>query len=245
MFTSSSPIAPSPTMPMRCPCSVRTSTVAPSSSSCAHRCAICARMATGSRRASAIVTPSTCSAIARARMPRPLVITTGLASSSGNIRLPTPTAGLCTQRRRDADGKMSRSTNGVNAASASGRRRRSVSRSQASLTVCCGKSRRIWSTKCRGMTQAGAGLMTPTRMFIARQEGGKAERRGRRKGRKEGKAERRKGRKGCRVTQCCPYAFRPSCLAAFAAFPPSASCLPAFPRLPALHKCRFVRRSCT
>ena len=51
----------------RCPCavpaSVRTSTVGPSSSSCAHRCATCARIATGSWRASAIVTPSTCSAI--------------------------------------------------------------------------------------------------------------------------------------------------------------------------------------
>jgi hypothetical protein len=51
-------------------------------------------------------------------------MTTWLASSSGNIRLPTPTAGLCTHRRRDADAKTSRSTNGVNATSASGSRRR-------------------------------------------------------------------------------------------------------------------------
>ena len=84
------------------------------------------RSVAGSWRASAIVTPSTCSAIERARMPRALVSTTALASSSGNIRLPTPTAGLCTQRSRDADGKTSRSTNGVKATSASGSRRRNV-----------------------------------------------------------------------------------------------------------------------
>ncbi len=139
-----------------------------SSSSCAHRCAACACTATGSRRASAIVTPTTCSAIERARMPRALVITTGLASSSGNMRLPTPTAGLCTHRRRVADGNASRSTIGVNATSASGKRRRRVSRSQASTKVCCGKSLRSRSTKRRGITHAGAGEITPTRIFIAR-----------------------------------------------------------------------------
>ena len=88
IFTTSRPMAPRPTIPMRWPCSVRC--VAASSSSCAQRCAAWARSVAGSRRASAIVTPSTCSAIDRARMPRALVITTSLASSSGNIRLPTP-----------------------------------------------------------------------------------------------------------------------------------------------------------
>ena len=45
-------------------------------------------------------------------MPRALVTTTSLARSSGNIRLPTPAAGLWIHRRRDSDGNTSRSTNG-------------------------------------------------------------------------------------------------------------------------------------
>src|SRR5205814_4025819 len=56
-------------------------------------------------------------------------------------------------------------TNGVNATSASGSRRRSVWRSQASRNVCCGKSRRRSSTKRRGMIHAAAGLITPTTTF--------------------------------------------------------------------------------
>ncbi len=126
-------------MPMRCPLSVR---AAVSSSAWAQRCCAWARSVAGSSRASAIVIPRTCSAIERARMPRALVRTTPLASSSGNIRLPTPTAGLCTQRSRDADAKTSRSTNGVKATSAWGNSCRNVSRSQASRKVCCGKSAR-------------------------------------------------------------------------------------------------------
>ncbi len=152
---------------MRNPSRLRTPDPGPSSSSCAQRCACWARSAAGSRRARASVAPITCSAIERARMPRALVITTELASSSGNIRLPTPTAGLCTQRNRVAVGKTSRSMKGVKATSASGSCRLMVSRSHASRNACRGNSDRSCSTNDRGMTQTGAGEITPTKMFIA------------------------------------------------------------------------------
>ena len=79
--------------------------------------------------------------------------TTGLARSSGNIRLPTPTAGLWTQlqaRRRWKDvavDKRGERRVGAPAAGAA-----AASRSQASLNgVVREVAARSWSTKCRGM----------------------------------------------------------------------------------------------
>ena len=120
-------------------------------------------MAAGNWRASAIFTPSTYSAIVTARTPRALVTTIGLLTRSWYRRSPTPTAGDCTQRNPAASGKISGSTYGVNATSASGSKRRIAARSHASRNLCCGKSWRSSSTNRRGMIQTGNGLITPTR----------------------------------------------------------------------------------
>ena len=85
-----------------------------------------ARSAAGSWRASAIVTPSTCSAIDAGADAARAGQHDRAREQFGKHRLPTPTAGLCTHRSRVSDAKRSRSTNGVNAASASGSSRRSV-----------------------------------------------------------------------------------------------------------------------
>ncbi len=75
---------------------------ADSISSSAHRCSAWRRSTSGSWRDSARVIAMTCSAMARARTPRALVRTIGLATSSVERRWPTPAAGACTQRRRSA-----------------------------------------------------------------------------------------------------------------------------------------------
>ena len=67
--------------------------LADSISSSAQRCSAWRRSTSGSCRASAMVMPITCSAIARARTPRALVSTIGLATSSSESRWPTPAAG--------------------------------------------------------------------------------------------------------------------------------------------------------
>ncbi len=118
----SRPMAPRPTMPMRRFLRVRMAPLASISSS-DHSWLAWRRSTSGSWRASASVTAMTCSAIARARTPRALVRTIGLALSSSERMWLTPAAGACTHRSRVSDGTMSRSTNAAKATSALRQRR--------------------------------------------------------------------------------------------------------------------------
>ncbi len=92
ILATSVPMDPRPTMAMRRPWSVRMPPA--SSASLPHTCSACLRIDTCSCRASAMVTPSTCSAMARARTPFMFVSTMSLAASSGVSMNPTPAAGL-------------------------------------------------------------------------------------------------------------------------------------------------------
>src|SRR5439155_313293 len=134
----------------------------------AHSRRLCASRARCSLRANISITPSVCSAIATAWMPRPFVTTMSLSTSAGNRSEPTPVAVSWIHLSLSARGKLDSRTAQPSTMSASGSPASASSRVRGALNVIAGNSprSRTGSREARSLRHPGSAHYIQSRSAV-------------------------------------------------------------------------------